>query len=227
MFETVCKSINSDQWALLLLQLLLYNVVSINTDRQLFYTCVDMLAVLIHSVYPPEPPERNGDDSRRNYNRIMKPLKKELGDKYLPSLRCIHQLLPIPRHSVEVVACEPYGYTSASSGSKAPKPSTSVTTEQPRLGLQIAGKNRVSPWDIIEGRTGALNWSWFRGVRVDTIPDSAAARVAKLLPHEHYHQYKRPAHPGDNQTDPFLEFPNIPRINMGSIDEDIADKQVD
>uniref|UniRef100_A0A915HQD2 Mediator complex subunit Med12 domain-containing protein n=1 Tax=Romanomermis culicivorax TaxID=13658 RepID=A0A915HQD2_ROMCU len=223
MFDTVCKSSSIEAWALLLVQLILYNVITPEGNQQLFNTCCDMLCILIHSCLLPDLTpgggERTIDDGKKSYNNISKKLKKEIGDRYIPALKAVYQLLPIPRQFHEVIACEIYGSqpSSAIKGCKTstPTPSTMTVDSTSRKGLQATGKERISPWDLIEGYrsdSATSKWSLFQATRVDLQPETAVGQVNKLVQHEHYHYFKRPAMPGGNcgqNDDYFLQPLNV------------------
>lgn len=53
LFETVCRSRDVEQWALLLFQMCQYRLVRVDWDRRLYDACIDMLCALIHSIQLP------------------------------------------------------------------------------------------------------------------------------------------------------------------------------
>lgn len=58
------------------------------------------------------------DDGRKVYLNLMKKLKKEVGDRQVPSLQHIRQLLPMTRSVTEIIAVEPIGSLTDSKGNK-------------------------------------------------------------------------------------------------------------
>lgn len=74
--------------------------------------------------------------------------------------------------------------------------------------MQVTGKERISPWDLIEGYRGdncGPKWSLFQAVKVDLQPDTVTNQLNRLVPHDHYHNFKRPPLPGENRSDLYLE----------------------
>ncbi|KRZ69639.1 Mediator of RNA polymerase II transcription subunit 12-like protein [Trichinella papuae] len=211
MFDTVCRNANLENWSLVMVQLLLYGIVTEEKNQALFYTCVDILCVLLLSCLLPDSAgfsfsgqERTNEDCKRIYNNVIKKLKKEIGDRQMPSLRCVHQLLPIPRQMVDVIVCDEYGLQ-PQKGSRGGFSSSEVTQ---RKGLQIIGKEKLNPWEIIEGYNReniGLKWSWFQGIRLDYQPETLFEQMMRMLPHDHHHAFNRPPMPGEPRSDPFLE----------------------
>ncbi|KAL1242076.1 Mediator of RNA polymerase II transcription subunit 12-like protein [Trichinella spiralis] len=211
MFDTVCRNANLENWSLVMVQLLLYGIVTEEKNQALFYTCVDILCVLLLSCLLPDSAgfsfsgqERTNEDCKRIYNNVIKKLKKEIGDRQVPSLRCVHQLLPIPRQMVDIIVCDEYG-SQPQKGSRGGFSSSEVTQ---RKGLQIIGKEKLNPWEIIEGYNReniGLKWSWFQGIRLDYQPETLFEQMMRMLPHDHHHAFNRPPMPGEPRSDPFLE----------------------
>ncbi|KRX88671.1 Mediator of RNA polymerase II transcription subunit 12-like protein [Trichinella pseudospiralis] len=205
MFDTVCRNANLENWSLVIVQLLLYGIVTEEKNQTLFYTCVDILCVLLLSCLLPDSAgfsfsgqERTNEDCKRIYNN------KEIGDRQMPSLRCVYQLLPIPRQMVDIIVCDEYG-SQPQKGSRGGFSSSEVTQ---RKGLQIIGKEKLNPWEIIEGYNReniGLKWSWFQGIRLDYQPETLFEQMMRMLPHDHHHAFNRPPMPGEPRSDPFLE----------------------
>uniref|UniRef100_A0A914UGB1 Uncharacterized protein n=1 Tax=Plectus sambesii TaxID=2011161 RepID=A0A914UGB1_9BILA len=229
MFETVCKSSNCDMWALLLLQLMLYRVVLPDRDKLLFESCYDMLTTLMHCTLVEPVGAGAVEDAKPKYTvyfSIVKKLRKELSERLIePDLRCLHQLIPLARVTIDIMAVEPYGTVPQSPQKLAKGQSSSALLAAPRAtryGLQFAEKQRMSPWDMIEGwswtdQTSSgkkgWSWSWFQAVKVDAIPDSAQTQLQRLVHHEHYHWFRRPGLVGDDSPDDvFLEPPKTEAV---------------
>lgn len=62
----------------------------------MFTTLIDMLATLIHSTLA----EGGDDNNRKHYQNLMKKLKKEIGDRYGPSVQAVRQLLPLSKNTI-------------------------------------------------------------------------------------------------------------------------------
>ena len=106
------------------------------------------------------------DDNRRNYNyhNLVKKLKKEIGDKSNASIKFLRQLLPIPKVFREVIVTEPFGTIDDGKGNK-----VKGSYSDKKQGLQVSEKQKVSPWDILEGHKNPapLSWTWFGAVKYE------------------------------------------------------------
>nr|CAD7434055.1 unnamed protein product [Timema monikensis] len=93
---------------------------------------------------------------------------QELGDRSSPSILHVRQLLPLPKVTAEVIACEPIGCITDTKGNKI----TGFDSIDKKQGLQVAEKQRVSPWDLLEGHKNPapLSWAWFGAVRMERKP---------------------------------------------------------
>lgn len=118
-FDTIQRNVTmTNDWALLLVQLVSYGVIDLNNNAELFTTVIDMLATLIHSTLVDSQSEK--DENKRCYTNLMKKLKKELGDKKhtSQSLQFVRQLLPLPKLTMEVITCEQVGCITDTKGNK-------------------------------------------------------------------------------------------------------------
>uniref|UniRef100_A0A5S6QG82 Med12 domain-containing protein n=1 Tax=Trichuris muris TaxID=70415 RepID=A0A5S6QG82_TRIMR len=236
MFDMVCKSSHLENWALLSMQLILYGIVTEKGNRKLFFSCVDFLCILLLSCLMPDSAsfsfsgqERSNDDCRRIYNNVIKKLKKELGDRYFSSMKYVYQLLPIPRHTLDVIVCDAYGsqpQKSSKSGSSSSLVTFSSNDVVQRKGLQIVSKEKLNPWEVIEGysrENNGLRWSWFQGVKLDIQPETLLQQMLRMLPHEHHNALNRPPMPGELRSNPFLEALQV-HYNPSSSDTAGMDK---
>lgn len=151
--------------------LLISLIVSGLADEELFediyFTCIDMLAVIIHHLAGGDvgliEPSETRSGSRRDKLHIEKKIKKEIGESDHPQIMGLRQLIPLPRDSLDIVKYE-----------KAP-----VDKDKSwRTGsLKPVGKEKVSTWDLIEGlkSTFPISLSWF-----------GASRASRLPPHWQY-----------------------------------------
>ncbi|XP_045472646.1 mediator of RNA polymerase II transcription subunit 12 isoform X2 [Harmonia axyridis] len=184
-FEAFQKNPSAtNDWVLLLVQLVTNGLIDLHTHSSLFTTVIDMLATLIHSTLSAE----SQDDGRKVYLNLMKKLKKEVGDRQVPSLQHIRQLLPMPRSVTEIIAVEPIGSLTDSKGNK-----ISFDSIDKKYGFQVTDKQRVSNWDILEGmrNPAPLSWSWFGAVRLERKP-LVSEDTHRLLKY-HTHNLQRPA----------------------------------
>ncbi|XP_073983831.1 mediator complex subunit kohtalo isoform X1 [Rhodnius prolixus] len=162
MFDTIQRNTTlSTDWAILLVQLVIYGVIDLNNNSELFNTVIDMLATLIHSTLDSQ--SEKCEENRKHYLNLMKKLKKEVGERNSPSIQFIKQLLPLPKKQTEVIACGHMGHFTDMKGNKIAFDSSD------KHGLQVSEKFRISPWDILEGQKNPtpLSWSWFGAIRVE------------------------------------------------------------
>ncbi|MBM6588391.1 hypothetical protein, partial [Streptococcus pneumoniae] len=83
-------------------------------------------------------------------------------------IQLVRQLLPIVKQQCEVITCEPMGSLIDTKGNKI-QGFDSIDKKQ---GLQVAEKQKVSPWDLLEGHKNPspLSWTWFGAVRIERKP---------------------------------------------------------
>lgn len=184
-FEAFQKNSSAtNDWALLLVQLVTNALIDLHNHSSLFTTVIDMLATLIHSALASD----SQDDGRKMYQNLMKKLKKEVGEKHNASLQHIRQLLPMLRSVTEVVAVEPIGSLTDSKGNK-----INFDSIDKKHGFQVTDKQKVSNWEILEGmkNPAPLSWAWFGAVRLERKP-LACEETHRLLKY-HTHNLQRPS----------------------------------
>ncbi|XP_014240194.1 mediator of RNA polymerase II transcription subunit 12 isoform X2 [Cimex lectularius] len=175
MFDTIQRNTTlTTDWAILLVQLVIYGVIDLNNNSELFNTVLDMLATLIHSTLVSDSQSEKCEENRKHYQNLMKKLKKEVGERNSPSIQYVKQLLPLPKKQTEVIACSPSGLVTDMKGNKIAFDSSD------KHGLQVSEKQRINPWDILEGQKNLapLSWPWFGAIRVER----------RLLPFEETHR---------------------------------------
>lgn len=64
-----------------------------------------MIATLIHSTLVSDS-QSERDENKKQYNNLVKKLRKELGDRNNASIKYLRQLLPLGKQSCEVITCE-------------------------------------------------------------------------------------------------------------------------
>ena len=171
LFESITTTFQSIQdWSFLLVQLIVRGVIDLTNNSDLFTMVIDMINILIHTTLIREK-ESGGserdEDNRRMYQALVKKLKKEIGDKQNPSIRQLRQLLPIPKCVEEVMVTEQYGLVPDAKGNKV----RGFNCDK-KQGLQVAEKQKVSPWDILEGHKNPapLSWNMFQAIKTERKP---------------------------------------------------------
>ena len=127
-------------------------VVDLTNNADLFTTVLDMINIMIHSTLITDREngnsERNEENRKHyNYHALVKKLKKEIGDKTSPSLKYLRQMLPLPKLMTEVIVTEPFGYETNEKGNKV----KGLNCDK-KPGMQVSEKQKISPWDILEGK---------------------------------------------------------------------------
>uniref|UniRef100_A0A2R5LGN9 Putative thyroid hormone receptor-associated protein complex subunit n=1 Tax=Ornithodoros turicata TaxID=34597 RepID=A0A2R5LGN9_9ACAR len=181
MFDMIQRSNTlTTDWALLLVQLISYGVVDPHSNAELFFTVLDMLAVLIHTTQVSD--SSSGEEMRKQYINLVKKLKKEVSDLDTDVISMVHQLLPLPKQQSEVITCEPMGSLIDTKGNKI----AGFDSIDKKQGLQVSEKQFVSPWDLLEGHRNPapLSWVWFGAVRMERKPRVEESHRA-LLWHTH------------------------------------------
>ncbi|XP_009072261.1 PREDICTED: mediator of RNA polymerase II transcription subunit 12-like protein [Acanthisitta chloris] len=187
MFDTVQRSTQwTTDWALLLLQIITSGTVDLQTNNELFTTVLDMLGVLINGTLASDlsnASQGGPEENKRAYMNLVKKLKKELGDKRSESIDKVRQLLPLPKLTCDIVACEPMGSLIDTKGNKI----AGFDSIDKKQGLQVSTKQKVSPWDLFEGHKNPapLSWAWFGTVRVDRKVIKYEEQQQLLLYHTH------------------------------------------
>lgn len=200
MFDIIHKSTTlTTDWAVLLVQLISNSVVDPQSNYDLFTTVLDMLAVLIHTTQSYDASESR-EETRKQYQNLIKKLKKEFPfDRVGMGINIVKQLLPISKQQSEVITCEPMGSLIDTKGNKI----AGFAAIDKKQGLQVAEKQKVSPWDLLEGHKNPapLNWTWFGAVRIERKPLRGEENHNVLA--WHTHTFKQP-------TSYYLECPPLP-----------------
>nr|CAB3263723.1 mediator of RNA polymerase II transcription subunit 12-like protein [Phallusia mammillata] len=180
MFDTVQSNA---QWTsnvvVLLTQLINSGMVDVQVNAELFDIVFDMIAILLHHTLGGDGSNR-GEVTKREYIKIVSKMKKEMG-RQSESIRRLRHLLPIPKAEVYVVCCEPSGPLLDVRGNKVPVPVDSTQ------GLQVASKQKLNAWDIIEGlkQPAPLCLAWFGARKMERKAPKYEVEHALMLHHQH------------------------------------------
>ncbi|XP_069105326.1 mediator of RNA polymerase II transcription subunit 12-like protein isoform X3 [Argopecten irradians] len=177
MFDTIQRNTtNTTDWGILLLQLVTNGIVDAQSNNELFTIILDMLTVLIYGTLITEGPEK--EENKRTYLNLIKKLRREIGDKNSDSMDKIRQLMPLPKRWYEVITCEPHGTQMDSKGNK-------YNGLGKKEGLQVSKKEKISPWEVIEGYKNPppLSWPYFCAVKLERKPLKYEEQHRMLLFH--------------------------------------------
>ncbi|XP_041350095.1 mediator of RNA polymerase II transcription subunit 12-like protein isoform X2 [Gigantopelta aegis] len=215
-FDTIQRNnTNTNDWSMLLLQLISHGVVDIQTNSELFMTVIDMLSVLIHGTLISDGSEK-GDETKKTYLNLIKRLRKELGEKHSDGIDILRQLLPLPKKLYEVITCEPYGTLVDTKGNKI----AGFDSIGKKQGLQVAQKLKLSPWEVIEGHKNPapISWSAFSAIKMEKKPLKHEEQHRLLLFHQH--SMRQP-------NSYYLEAPNLPPEDLEPPPEKVEEKPVE
>ncbi|CAL4069283.1 unnamed protein product, partial [Meganyctiphanes norvegica] len=170
LFDYITLSYSSSlitEWAILLVNLIIYGVIDLTNNSELFNTVLDMLTTLIHSTLQSEQPTAEREENRRHYYNLVKKIKKEIGEHNSISLRLVRHLIPLPKVQAEVVTMEQWGIVTDSKGNRLYE-----LEKDKKHGLQAAEKPKLSPWDLLDGHRNPapLSWHWFGATRLERKP---------------------------------------------------------
>lgn len=211
MFETIQRNnANTTDWTFLLLQLVTVGIVDSQSNNELFTNILDMLCVLIHGTLVNDSMEK-GEENTKTYTALIKKLRKEFSDKLQSeSLDKIRQLLPLPKRYYDVIVCEPHGTQMDSKGNK-------YDGFGKKQGFQVSKKEKISPWEVIEGfkYPPSLSWTFFGAVRLEKKPLKYEEQHRLLLYHTHSLR---------KSLSYFLEPPNLPPEDLEPPQEKPDDK---
>ncbi|XP_064521712.1 mediator of RNA polymerase II transcription subunit 12-like protein isoform X2 [Pseudopipra pipra] len=226
MFDTVQRSTQwTTDWALLLLQIVTSGTVDLHTNKELFMTVLDMLGVLINGTLASDlssASQGGPEENKRAYMNLVKKLKKELGDRRSESIDRVRQLLPLPRLTCDIVACEPTGSLIDTKGNKV----AGFDSIDKKQGLQVSSKQKVSPWDLFEGHKNPapLSWAWFGTVHVDRKVIKYEEQQHLLLYHTHpkpkprsYYLEPLPLPPEEEEEEPTTPVSQEPERKLGEL----------
>ena len=171
MFDSITNNFQSVQdWSVLLVQIVVRGVIDLTNNSDLYCSVLDMLSSLIHASCVIDKETSSSDrveENKRHYLLLVKRIKKEIADKQSPSIKFLRQLLPFPKQSEEVIVTEQFGLVPDSKGAKV----RGFNCDK-KQGLQVSEKQKIIPWDILEGfkNPAPLSWHWFQAVKTERKP---------------------------------------------------------
>lgn len=200
MYEVIQTSNSlTSEWCILLLQLIIYAIVDPHINYENFTTVLDILTSLMHTTQVSVPLEQR-EENKKHHQNLVKKLKKELNNERIGvGLRMAKQLLPIVKLQTEVIACEPMGSLVDTKGNKI----VGFDSIDKKAGLQVSEKQKLSPWDLLEGHKNPapLGWTWFGAMRIERKPMRMEENFCLMA--RHNHSIRKP-------TSYYLEAPPLP-----------------
>ncbi|XP_054168464.1 mediator of RNA polymerase II transcription subunit 12-like protein isoform X2 [Oppia nitens] len=184
MFDMIRRSTSLiNDWAVLLMQLISFTIIDPQINNEVFTTVTDMLTILMHTTQVSDSSEAR-EETKKHYQNLIKKLKKELNiDRITLGIKMVRQLLPITKQNCEVIICEPMGSLIDTKGNKI----AGFDSIDKKQGLQVADKQKVSPWDLMEGHKNPspLSWTWFGAIRIERKPLRGEENIYLMARHSH------------------------------------------
>lgn len=185
MFNIIQSSSSStNDWSIMLLQLISFSIVDPHINYENFTTVLDMLTSLMHSTQISSSSPEQREESKKQNQNLIKKMKKELNIERVGLGVCMaKQLLPLVKLQADVIACEPMGSLVDTKGNKI----AGFDSIDKKQGLQVAEKQKLSPWDLIEGfkNPAPLSFSWFGGIKMERKPTRLEENFHLLSRHKH------------------------------------------
>ncbi|XP_027199092.2 mediator of RNA polymerase II transcription subunit 12-like protein [Dermatophagoides pteronyssinus] len=184
-FDTIKSSTSlTNDWVVLLAQMISFTIVDPHINYVNFSTVLDMLTSLMHYSHASNVlPEQREEIKKLNQNLIRK-LKKELNvERVGVGVRMARQLLPLVKYQSEVIACEAMGSLVDTKGNKI----AGFDSIDKKQGFQASGKQKLSPWDLIEGVKNyvPISWTWFGAIKMERKPLRLEENFCLLARHDH------------------------------------------
>lgn len=212
----------------MLIQLIASGLVAVDTgdthDDDLFYTTFDMLAVILWNCLGGDAPELyTSFIKQKDYQSLMKYMKKEVQERNSNSIASLKMLAPLPRVFTSIVTYEPKSIMydenrkeawlnpqilsrSKNRLKNAKNGKNYVSSTGDEFSLQFSGVKVLNPWEIIEAvkPLASLNLAWFGARQVEMQPDfwESQQRIVKA-----YYQ-----HNGKRDLSYYLDEPDIQQL---------------
>ncbi|KAF7490413.1 Mediator of RNA polymerase II transcription subunit 12-like protein [Sarcoptes scabiei] len=224
-FDSIKSSTSlTNDWVVLLAQLISYTIVDPQINFVNFTTVLDMLASLMHHSHASNMLLEQREETRKLNQNLIKKLKKELNvERVGPGVLMARQLLPLVKHQAEVIACEAMGSLVDTKGNKI----AGFDSIDKKQGFQAAEKHKISPWDLIEGHKNSapLSWTWFGAIKMERKPLRMEENFSLLARHNHniskpisFYVESPPIPPED---EPVVATPQTPTPSMTSLPQNI------
>lgn len=197
--------------ATLLMHIIITGIADQDRFSDLYFTCIDMLGVILHSLSGGDigillaTGSSSESVSKRDKQQLERKIRKEIGESDLPQLSGLRQLIPVPKEGFEIIKFKKISHGDSKEKKK-----------WRNVGLEVAGKERINPWDLIEGAIqfdngknkraidlgtkcpAPLCMSWFGASREDRFPDDWQYRE------------KMGRFPEKRPLEKWLELPELP-----------------
>ncbi|CAF0940583.1 unnamed protein product [Rotaria sordida] len=174
MFDTIVRNNNSAiEWISVFSQLIASGVIDTKNNSPLLNTVLDMLGVLVHGIVPAEGPI----EASRIYMTLVRKIRKDIGERRSEALDEVKRFLPLQKLSFDIYVVEPFDGVN----------NRMLNPEMKKHGLQVARKEKINSWEMIEGSKSATSicYSWFCAKKTERKRLRYEEQYRLLLRHKH------------------------------------------
>ncbi|CAF2400021.1 unnamed protein product [Rotaria sp. Silwood2] len=174
MFDTIVRNNNSaTEWISVFSQLIASGVIDTKNNSPLLNTVLDMLGVLVHGIVPAEGPI----EASRIYMTLVRKIRKDIGERRSEALDEVKRFLPLQKLSFDIYVVEPFDGVN----------NRMLNPEMKKHGLQVARKEKINSWEMIEGSKSATSicYSWFCAKKTERKRLRYEEQYRLLLRHKH------------------------------------------
>ncbi|CAF1122651.1 unnamed protein product [Adineta steineri] len=204
MFDTIVRNNNSAiEWISVFSQLIASGVIDTKNNSPLLNTVLDMLGVLVHGIAPAEGSVENS----RIYMTLVRKIRKDIGERRSEALDEVKRFLPLQKPSFDIYVVEPFDGVN----------NRMLNPEMKKHGLQVARKEKINSWEMIEGSKSATSicYSWFCAKKTERKRLRYEEQYRLLLRHKHNLFDKSLTYFRDPPTIP-TEAPEHPELEIVS-----------
>lgn len=132
-----------------------------------------MLGVLVHGLVPAEGPI----EASRVYMTLVRRIRKDIGERRSEALDEVKRFLPLQKLSFDIYVVEPFDGVN----------NRMLNPEMKKHGLQVARKEKINSWEMIEGSKSATSicYSWFCAKKTERKRLRYEEQYRLLLRHKH------------------------------------------
>nr|CAD2187454.1 unnamed protein product [Meloidogyne enterolobii] len=183
LFDTLTTNSNAEFWASAIFQLLYFEILTYERDTLYFNTCMDMLLMLVHKMYP-----------HKTYSTFVSKFKNFRIPDELYSLQ---QLLPVPKSQAELTAWD--SFSNSIPHNKLIAQGTATTTKGSTNTSQPSQQQTQPNLPVAKPQ--------FQGIVIDKQQVPIHKKILRMLKHEHWMQ--RQIGPNGEQIISFIPRPGI------------------
>ncbi|CAF0950257.1 unnamed protein product [Rotaria sordida] len=173
MYKNTRNNNSAIEWISVFSQLIASGVIDTKNNSPLLNTVLDMLGVLVHGIVPAEGPI----EASRIYMTLVRKIRKDIGERRSEALDEVKRFLPLQKLSFDIYVVEPFDGVN----------NRMLNPEMKKHGLQVARKEKINSWEMIEGSKSATSicYSWFCAKKTERKRLRYEEQYRLLLRHKH------------------------------------------